>query len=49
MEKGECDVAGLIALSIVTHADKRHALCDVANNGRLDFDGLSVSEYENWW
>ena len=49
MEKGECDVAGLISLSVVALADKRHALCDVANDGWLDLDGLSVSEYGNWW
>ena len=48
MEEGDCDVAGLITLSVVTLADKRHALCDVANDGWLDFDGLGVSEYEDW-
>ena len=44
IEEGERDVTGLISLSVVTLADKRNTLRDVANNGWLNFEGLSVTE-----
>jgi hypothetical protein len=40
MEASECDVAGPISLVPFPVADERYTLCDVANDGRLDFDGL---------
>ena len=40
MEAFECDVAGAIAIVPFPLADKRYTLCDVANDGRLDFEGL---------
>ena len=50
MEAFECDVAGAIAVVPFPFTDKRYTLCDVANDGRLDFEGLlrkltSVSVY----
>ena len=40
MEASECDVAGPIALVPFPVSDERYTLCDIANDGRLDFDGL---------
>ena len=42
MEAFECDVTGPIALVPFPVADKRYTLCDIANDGRLNFDGLCV-------
>ena len=43
MEAFECDVAGPIALVPFPIADKRYTLCDVANDGWLDFNGLGIN------
>ena len=43
MEAFESDVAGPLALVLFPDADKRYTLCDVTNDGRLDFDGLCVN------
>jgi hypothetical protein len=43
MEAYECDVAGPIALVPLPFANERYTLCDVANDGRLHFDGLCVN------
>ena len=43
MEAFECDVAGPIALEPFPTADERYTHCNVANDGRLNFDGLEVS------
>ena len=42
MEALECDVARPIGLVLFPLADVRYTLCDIANDGRLDFDGLGV-------
>ena len=47
MEVFECDVARRIALVLFPFADKRYTLCNVANNRRLDFDGLVVNQYQH--
>ena len=43
METFECDVAGPIAAVPIPVSDQRHTLCDVGNDGRLDFKGLCVN------
>ena len=40
MEALECNVASSMALEPFLVVDKRYTLCDVTNDGRLDFDGL---------
>ena len=42
MEAFKCDITGPIASVSFPVADKRYTLCDVANDGRLDFDALGV-------
>ena len=42
MEALECDVARSIRLVLFSVTDKRYTLCDVANDGWLDFDRLDV-------
>lgn len=37
-----CDVTGLIAFVLFSVADMRHTLCNVGNDGQLDFGGLGV-------
>jgi hypothetical protein len=36
----ECDVAGPICLVLFLVPDKDYTLCNVANDGRLNVDGL---------
>ena len=43
MEVFECDIAGPIALVPFPTADKCYTLCNVANYGRLNFDGLDLN------
>ena len=43
MEAFGCDVAGTIAAVPIPFTDERYTLCDVGNDGRLDFDGLGVN------
>ena len=43
MEALKCDVAGSIAFVSFPIADKGYTLCDVTNDGRLNFDGLGVN------
>ena len=43
MEVFERDVADPIALVPFPVADKRYTFRDVANDGRLNFDGLGVN------
>ena len=43
MEALECNVAGPICFVLFAFPSKRHTLCDVANDGRFDFDGLDVN------
>ena len=42
MEALECDVARPICLVLFPVTDKGYTLCNVANDGWLDFDGLDV-------
>ena len=42
MEVFECHITGLVALVPFPVAGKRYTLRDVANDGRLNFDGLGV-------
>ena len=43
MEAFECDVAGPIAAVPIPITDMGYALCDVTNDGRLNFDGLCIN------
>ena len=43
MEALKCDVARPICLVLFPLSSKGHTLCDVANNGWFDFDGLDVN------
>ena len=43
MEALECDVACPVALVPFAFADKRDTLRDVADDGRLNFDGLIIT------
>ena len=43
METFECDVARPIAVVPFPVTDKGYTLCDVANDGRLNFNGLCVN------
>ena len=45
MEALECDVARPICLVLFPVADIGYTLCNVANDGRLNLDGL----HENQW
>ena len=42
MEALECDVARPICLVPFPVTDKGYTFCDVANDGRLNFNGLDV-------
>ena len=42
MEALECDIARPICLELFPIADKGYTLCNVANDGRLNFDRLDV-------
>ena len=42
MKALECDVAGPICLVLFPASDKGYALCNVANPGWLNFDGLDL-------
>lgn len=41
------DVAGPVALVLVSPADKRHTLCNVSKGGWLNLDGLGVTSRQN--
>ena len=43
MEALECDIARPICLELFPLANKRYTLCNVADDGWLDFDGLDVN------
>ena len=43
MEVLECDVASPISIVRFPLADQGYTLCNVANDGWLDFDGLDVN------
>ena len=43
MKTFECDVARPICLVLFLFADKDYTLCDVTNDGWLDFDGLDLN------
>ena len=43
MEALECNVAGPICFVFFPLSSKRHTLCDVANDGWFNLDGLDLN------